>query len=132
MIIKMPVITTQLKKNKVRAVSKLLKEQPRKDSKFIDEKMKETIENYYEYIEEMESVVKDQVRLDLLQIKVWMTIYCKNKNQELTAEKEKRERAMLKWIILYKLTNNCKFRMADSVLADINEKIDAQIKSITG
>lgn len=96
MIIKMPVITTQLKKNKVRAVSKLLKEQPRKDSKFIDEKMKETIENYYEYIEEMESVVKDQVRLDLLQIKVWMTIYCKNKNQELTAEKEKRERAMLK------------------------------------
>lgn len=92
----MPVITTQLKKNKVRAVSKLLKEQPRKDSKFIDEKMKETIENYYEYIEEMESVVKDQVRLDLLQIKVWMTIYCKNKNQELTAEKEKRERAMLK------------------------------------
>ena len=96
MIIKMPVITTQLKKNKVRAVSKLLKEQPRKDSKFIDETMKETIENYYEYIEEMESVVKDQVRLDLLQIKVWMTIYCKNKNQELTAEKEKRERAMLK------------------------------------
>ena len=96
MVIKMPVITTQVKKAKIKAVTKMLKEQPRKDLKFIDDKMKETIENYYEYIEEVESVVKDQIRLHLLQIKVWMTIYCNDKNRELTAEKEKREKVMLK------------------------------------
>ena len=98
MTIKLPPMTTQIRKNKIKAANDCFKQyKGAKLDKMIDEEMKRVVGEYLDvYYEHHEAPDHGMIRMYLLQIKVYMLQYGKQQMEDLKKELARREKAMLK------------------------------------
>ena len=98
MTIKLPPMTTQIRKNKIKTANDTFKQfKSVKMDKFVDEETKKALEEYLEvYDDHFDTVEPTMIRNHLLQIKAYMIQYTRKELENMKKELARKEKAMMK------------------------------------